>query len=80
MHQIQVAVPHDGMLTVEVDSEPVVEVGPGSVLGERAIIEGGVRTSTLRALTPAKVAVVSAADIDPAALAEIAAGHNREGE
>ena len=68
----------DGVLAVEVDGAPVAEVGPGSVLGERAIIEGGVRTSTLRALTPAKVAVVSAADIDPDALAEVASGHRRE--
>ena len=39
----------DGVLAVEIDGAPVAEVGPGSVLGERAIIEGGVRTSTLRA-------------------------------
>ena len=68
----------DGVLTVEVDGEPVAEVGPGSVLGERAVLEGGVRTSTLRALTPAKVAVASAADINPDALAEVASGHRRE--
>ena len=40
----------DGMLTVEIDGEPVAEVGPGSVLGERAILEGGVRTSTREVL------------------------------
>lgn len=37
----------DGVLVVEVDGQPVAEVGPGAILGERAILEGGRRTSTL---------------------------------
>ena len=40
----------NGVLNVEVDGEPLAEVGPGAILGERAALEGGVRTSTLRAL------------------------------
>jgi hypothetical protein len=68
----------DGVLVVEVDGEQVAEVGPGAILGERAILEGGHRTSTLRAVTPVKVAVASADQIDPAALAEVGAGHRRE--
>ena len=68
----------DGVLTVEVDGERLAEVGPGSVLGERAILEGGVRTSTLRAKTPAKIAVASAADIDPDVLAKVSEGHRKE--
>lgn len=70
----------DGMLTVEVDGEGVAEVGPGAILGERAVLEGGSRTSTLRALTPVKVAVATAAQIDRDALAELATGHRREDE
>ncbi|MGH9224578.1 MAG: cyclic nucleotide-binding domain-containing protein [Acidimicrobiales bacterium] len=68
----------DGVLVVDVDGQEVAEVGPGAILGERAIIEGGVRTSTLRARTAAKVAVAHGDQIDPAALAEISEGHRRE--
>ena len=42
----------DGVLGVEVDGEQVAEMGPGTIVGERASLEGGVRTATLRALTP----------------------------
>ena len=68
----------DGMLTVEVDGEPVAEVGPGAILGERAILEGGLRTSTLKALTPVRVAVATADEVDRQALAQLATGHRRE--
>src|SRR5206468_2736748 len=68
----------DGVLTAEVDGEPVAELGPGAILGERAVLEGGTRTATLRAVTPCKVAVAGADQIDPTALAEVAEGHRRE--
>ena len=68
----------DGVLSVEVDGEPVAEVGPGAILGERAVLEGGVRTSTLRARTRAKVAVATADQFDRDALAELSQGHRRE--
>jgi cyclic nucleotide-binding protein len=68
----------DGLLDVEVDGEVVAEVGPGAILGERALLEGGARTATLRAATPARVAVFSAADIDEAALPELARTHRAE--
>jgi hypothetical protein len=67
----------DGVLTVEVDGEPLADVGPGAILGERALLEGR-RTSTLRAATPCKVAVASADQVDEGALAEVAGGHRRE--
>ncbi len=54
----------DGVLSVEVDGTGWAEVGPGAVLGERAAIEGGARTATLRAVTPVRVAAVAAAQID----------------
>jgi len=69
----------DGVLSVEVDGAAVAQVGPGAVLGERALLEGGRRTATLRALTPCKVAAASGADLSPEALSELAAGHRREG-
>jgi hypothetical protein len=68
----------DGVLTVEVDGEPIAEVGPGAVLGERAILEEGRRTSTLRAATPVKVAVALAEDVDGEALRTLSEGHRRE--
>ena len=68
----------DGVLSVEVDAKPLAEVGPGVVLGERAVLEGGTRTSTLRAVTDCRVAVAPADAIDKAALAELSRGHRRE--
>jgi len=47
-------------------------------LGERAVLEGGVRTSTLRAVTDAKVAVARAGDVDQSAMEALSQGHQRE--
>ena len=66
------------MLSVEVDGRALAELGPGAVVGERALLEGGKRTSTVRALTPVKVAAARAAQIDVGALRELAATHRRE--
>jgi len=68
----------DGVLAVDVDGEVLAELGPGAVLGERALLEGGTRTATLTARTPCKVAVARADELDPAALAELREGHRRE--
>lgn len=68
----------DGVLRVEVDGEAVAELGPGALLGERALLEGGLRTSTLRAVTTCKVAVASGDAVDRDALAEVSLGHRRE--
>jgi hypothetical protein len=64
----------DGVLGVEVDGEEVAEVGPGAVLGERALLEGGTRKATLRATTPARVVVIPGDAIDRDALEELAQG------
>ena len=68
----------DGVLDVEVDGEKLAEVGPGAILGERAVLERGERTATLRAATRVKAARAAAAEIDTAALAEVSRGHRRE--
>ena len=57
---------------------PLAELGPGALLGERAVLEGGRRTASLVAVTACKVAVASAADIDREALRELSEGHRRE--
>jgi len=68
----------DGVLAVEVDDKAIAEVGPGAILGERALLEGGLRTATLRAVTPCRVAVATADEVSEEALAELAKGHRRE--
>jgi len=68
----------DGVLRIDVDGEPLGEVGPGAVLGERAVLEGGRRTATLIAVTPICVAEAPADAIDRAALSRLSAGHRRE--
>ena len=68
----------DGVLVVDVDGEPLAEMGPGAVLGERAVLEGGARTSTLRAVTKCRVAAIPADRIDRDALEELREGHQRE--
>jgi CRP-like cAMP-binding protein len=66
------------MLVVEVAGSAVANVGPGAILGERALLEAGTRTATLRALTPCRVAVVSGEQIASQSLEDLAAGHRRE--
>jgi Cyclic nucleotide-binding domain len=68
----------DGVIRVERDGTRLAEYGPGAILGERAQLEGGVRTSTLVAATPCRVASVDAGQFDSAMLTELAAGHQRE--
>jgi hypothetical protein len=68
----------DGLLDVEVDGDVVAETGPGAVLGERALLEGGKRSATLRARTPCRVAVVAGDQIDTQAMARLAESHRRE--
>ena len=65
-------------MDVEVDGDVVAEIGPGALLGERALLEGGKRTATLWATTPLRVVVIPPEAIDEAALPELAATHRRE--
>src|SRR5262249_60628602 len=68
----------DGVLAVDVDGNPLAELGPGAILGERAVLEGGKRTSTLRAVTKCRVAVARGDQLDRAVLEQISQGHRRE--
>ena len=67
----------DGVLRVEQDGTRLAEYGPGALLGERAHLEGGGRTSTLVAVTPCRVAAVQAAQLDRGALHELSKDHRR---
>ncbi len=68
----------DGVATVEVDGEIVAEIGPGAVMGERALIEGGRRTATVRAVTPLRGVVVPPELVDREALEKLSTSHRRE--
>ena len=68
----------DGVVSIEVDGKTVAEVGPGAVLGERAVLEGGRRSSTLTAVTAVRLAVAPANAIDLTRLAQLAELHHRE--
>jgi CRP-like cAMP-binding protein len=68
----------DGVLEVEVDGAVVAHVGSGAILGERAVLEGGRRTATLRAVRSSRVAVIGAGMIDRTALSDVALAHRRE--
>jgi hypothetical protein len=68
----------DGLLEVQVDGEVLGELGPGVIIGERAVLEGGTRTATLTALTPVRLAVVDADRLDVDALRALSGEHRRE--
>ena len=69
----------DGVFVVEVDRKEVAEIGPGAIVGERATLEGGSRTATLRATTRARVAAVRPDQLDQGQLGTLASTHRREG-
>jgi hypothetical protein len=68
----------DGVLRVEHDGQRLAEYGPGAMLGERASLEDGKRTSTLVAVTTCRVASVQADQLDRDALHELSQDHRRE--
>jgi hypothetical protein len=69
----------DGVLGVEVNGEQIAEMGPGTMLGERASLEGGVRTATVRAVTPCRIVVIPSGFLGEAELEALAADRKREG-
>ena len=70
----------DGLVEVEAGGTELVRLGPGTVLGERASLEQGRRTATVRAVTNCRIVSYLAADLSPEDLRELAAGHRREDE
>jgi hypothetical protein len=68
----------DGVIRIDRNGEPLAEYGPGAMLGERAHLEGGLRTASMIAVTPCRIAAVDAAELDRTALEELAGGHRRE--
>ena len=67
----------DGVLVAEVDGDEVAEIGPGAIVGEGALLEGGKRTATLSARTRCRVAVIPAGLIVRQEMADLAAARRR---
>jgi hypothetical protein len=68
----------DGVLEVSVENKTLGELGPGAVVGERAVLEGGCRTASLRAVTNCTVAVAGEGQIDREKLMTLAEAHHQE--
>ncbi len=68
----------DGVLGVDVDGEEVAELGPGAIVGERAILETGRATATVTAMSPVRAARIAADAISRDDLEQVAATHRRE--
>jgi len=68
----------DGVVRVEIDGQRVAEYGPGALLGERAHLESGTRTSSIVAVTTCKVASVPASALNRSELERLSSGHHRE--
>jgi hypothetical protein len=68
----------DGVIEVIIDGEVLGELGPGAIVGERAQLEEGARTASLRAKTAAKVIGVSGEELNREALEQVAAGRSRD--
>jgi hypothetical protein len=68
----------DGNFDVRVEERVVGRVGPGTIVGERASLEGGRRTADLIAVTDTRVGEFSAQRLDARLLEELALGHRRE--
>lgn len=68
----------DGVVAASVDGEELADYGPGAILGERSMLEGGRRTATLTAVTDARLAWADASQIRHESLVEVSAGHRHE--
>jgi hypothetical protein len=68
----------DGVLEVIVDGDVVGELGPGAIVGERAQLEGGARTASLRAKTATKVIGVPGEELNRQVLEQVAAGRSQD--
>lgn len=69
----------DGVLSVAVDGTQIGERGPGTVVGERSLLEDGRRTATLRAVTGCVISTASRDLTDRDSLASLAGRHHQEG-
>jgi CRP/FNR family transcriptional regulator, cyclic AMP receptor protein len=69
-HSTEAFVLVDGEAAVIIDGSQVAVVGKGEVVGELSIEHGGLRTATLRAITPLHVLVVDPREIESVLLSD----------
>jgi CRP-like cAMP-binding protein len=62
------------------DGKVISETGPGTILGEMALVDSARRNATLRAVTPCRVAVMPGQHLDREALAHVAERHRKAPE
>lgn len=67
----------DGLFAVMTHDEVIAEIGPGVVIGEGAPLGSGLRSATVVAKTPGRLAEVPAAELDHHALRDLADQHDR---
>jgi hypothetical protein len=63
---------------VRVNGTVVGRAGPGTVVGERASLEGGQRTADLCALTECRIAETAPRILSPEQLSDLAQSHHLE--
>jgi hypothetical protein len=68
----------DGMVEVTAGGTTLAHLGPGAILGERASLEQGRRTATVRALTGCRIVFCQASALPLDDLRELVIGHHRE--
>jgi len=68
----------DGVVDVRVGGTPVAQLGPGSVLGERAGQGAGTRTATVTAVTKCRVVRIARNLLEERDLRELEETHRRE--
>ncbi len=68
----------DGVVQVTVDGKEIAALGPGALIGERAVLEGGRRTATLTAASACRVAEARKVELDLDKLHAISETHRRE--
>jgi CRP-like cAMP-binding protein len=61
-HQAFVIV--SGEVSVTVAGKEVARLGPGNLCGEMALLEGGIRSATVTAVTPVDVLALSVSDFN----------------
>ena len=67
----------DGIVDILVNDHPVTQLGPGTIIGERALIEG-TRTSSVVAATRVRVAETPGFAVDMEHLQELSTHHHKE--
>jgi hypothetical protein len=67
----------DGVVEIDIAGEIVAECGPGTMIGERSVLEGGRRTASVTATTTVKVAEIDCGSVDLSAREQLRQQHSK---